>query len=132
VIVVDASVLTAFILKEEGWEDLAGYLRRCVSIDHVVKEVANAIWRAFYLRKRISLDEARHALRLLLKLIEKNVELYPETQYLERAFVISAEYGITIYDSLYIALAKDKNIPLLTLDEKQRRVAKELGIAILP
>ena len=129
---VDASALAAFILKEEGWEELARYLRRCVSVDHVVKEVANAIWRAFYLRKRMSLDEARHALRLLLKLVERNVEIYPEVRYLEKAFAISAEYGITVYDALYIALAQDRNLPLLTLDEKQRCVAKTLGIAVLP
>ncbi len=131
-IVVDASALAAFILKEEGWEELARYLRRCVSVDHVVKEVANAIWRAFYLRKRMSLDEARYALRLLLKLVERSVEIYPEIRYLEKAFAISVEHGITVYDALYIALAKDRNLPLLTLDEKQRCIAKTLGIAVLP
>lgn len=89
------------------------------------------LYRVFYLRKRMSLDEARHALRLLLKLIERNVEIYLGVRYLEKAFAISAEYGITVYDALYIALAQDRK-PLLTLDEKQRCVAKTLGIAVLP
>jgi predicted nucleic acid-binding protein len=46
VIVVDASALSAFVLREEGWRNLAGYLANAVAPDYVAKEVANAVWRA--------------------------------------------------------------------------------------
>jgi hypothetical protein len=42
--VVDASALSAFVLREERWRNLAGYLANAVAPDHVV-EVANAVWR---------------------------------------------------------------------------------------
>jgi predicted nucleic acid-binding protein len=42
------------------------------------------------------------------------------------------EKGISIYDALYIALAISKNMPLLTLDEKQKNVALELSAKVLP
>ena len=45
-IVVDASLLAAFVLGEPGWERLASYVRGSCSVDHVVKEVANAIWKS--------------------------------------------------------------------------------------
>ena len=40
---VDASALSAFVLREEGWRNLAGYLANAVAPDHVVVEVANAV-----------------------------------------------------------------------------------------
>jgi len=50
VIVVDASVLSAFILKEPIWRRLTPYLTNAVSIDLVIKEVSNAIWKACVLK----------------------------------------------------------------------------------
>jgi predicted nucleic acid-binding protein len=51
---------------------------------------------------------------------------------LEGAFTLSITYGITVYDALYVALALERNLPLLTLDEKQKRVATTLGIHVKP
>ncbi|WP_252900442.1 hypothetical protein [Vulcanisaeta sp. JCM 14467] len=45
-IVIDASALTAFILKEPGWQSLSKYIMNSVSVDHIIKEVMNAIWKA--------------------------------------------------------------------------------------
>ncbi len=131
-IVVDASALSAFILREEGWRDLAMYFVRSMSVDHVVKEVANTIWKASCVRKMLTVDEALKAFKILLMIVGKNVILYPELKYLSKAIDISLKYSITIYDSLYVAQAVMENKPLLTLDEKQRKVAKELGVEVLP
>ena len=43
-----------------------------------------------------------------------------------KAFNIALEKGISMYDALYIALAVDKKMPLLTLDRKQKNVASKL------
>lgn len=43
VIVVDASALAAFLLKEPGWERLARYIEHSISVDMAAKEVANTI-----------------------------------------------------------------------------------------
>ncbi|MDK2463590.1 MAG: type II toxin-antitoxin system VapC family toxin [Candidatus Korarchaeota archaeon] len=44
--VVDASIVARFVLGEEGWRSLADHLRSAVTVDHVVKEVANSVWKA--------------------------------------------------------------------------------------
>jgi predicted nucleic acid-binding protein len=45
VIVIDASALAKFILREEGWERVYRILStRVISVDHIVKEVTNTIW----------------------------------------------------------------------------------------
>lgn len=129
---VDASALTAFILREEGWENLATHLVYSLSLDHVVKEVANAVWKAAYLRRLISEDEARMAYSLLRKIVGKNVLLEPELDYLDQALKIALSWGITVYDALYLALALEKNLPILSLDDRQRRVAKNLGLVVKP
>lgn len=35
---------------------------------------------------------------------------------------------ITVYDALYIALAKNKKLPMLTLDKKQRKAVEALRV----
>ncbi|RLF10462.1 MAG: VapC toxin family PIN domain ribonuclease [Thermoprotei archaeon] len=130
-IVVDASALSAFILREDGWRDLAKYMVYCASVDHVVKEVANAIWKAAYMKKLLTISEAHKAYDILLRIVNKNVVLYPELKYLSKAVEISMRYGATVYDSLYIALASEEGMPLLTLDELQIQVAEKLGVTCI-
>ena len=131
-IVIDASALVAFFLREEGWETLKPYVKTGFSVDHVVKEFYNAVWRATYLLKTLDHESARRVLELFNSYIKNNLILEPEEKYINEAFNIALERGITVYDSLYIALALDKKTPLLTLDEKQRDTALELGVKVLP
>ena len=38
------------------------------------------------------------------------------------------KYGITVYDSLFIAQARSLNVKLVTSDRKQVEVAQDLGV----
>ncbi len=131
-IAVDASAVIAFFLREEGWKDLARYMVRTVSVDHVVKEFYNAVWKATYLRNRLNRRQAEEALRLFMEYLSKNIELKDEIMYINDSYRIALSTGLTIYDSLYIALAVKENLPLLTLDQRQRAVARKLGISTVP
>jgi predicted nucleic acid-binding protein len=132
VIVVDASAVVAFFLREEGWENLKPYMKTGFSVDHVVKEFYNAVWKAAYLLRKLDYESARRVLELFNSYIENNLILEPEEKYIDKALSIALENGVTVYDSLYIALALDKKTPLLTLDEKQRDTALKLGVKVLP
>jgi len=57
VIVIDASILAAYILKEPKWKRLEIFIVSSCSVDLIVKEVANSIWKAFH-RGLISKDNA--------------------------------------------------------------------------
>jgi len=53
VIVVDASALAKYILYEEGWDRVALYvsgMRPLHSVNHIVKEVGNALWKHYLQR----------------------------------------------------------------------------------
>jgi predicted nucleic acid-binding protein len=131
--VVDASVLAAFTRKEPGWERLAGVVKMCVTVDLAVKEVLNTIWRDYYVRRTISLDTAMRLQQVLSSMTGINILVEPEDKYVSRAFEIALKTGTTVYDALYIALALEKNTPLVTLDEKQAKAAETLGVkTIIP
>lgn len=126
-IVLDASTLAKFILKEPGWENLTSFVKEGVSVDHIFKEVANSVWKAYYMGY-ISLKDAKLKYEALRKLLELTIEIADEKEVMNEAFHIAIENKITIYDALYIALAKVKKLKLVTSDSKQANIAKEIGI----
>ena len=130
-IVVDASALIAFILRESGWEKLADFMSMTMSVDYLVKEFYNAVWKAVRVRGVLSVDEGRKAIELFKQYREKNMVLEPEDKYLDAALEIALRHGLTVYDSLYIALALNNRKPLLTLDARQGDVARRLGVEVI-
>ena len=128
---VDASVLASVILCEPGYEELLDYIKHCYSVDQAVKEVSNAVWK-YYVRKLISLDDARRKYEVLRRLVGVNIKLIDEGEVIDDAFKISLENNITVYDALYIALALRRKAPLASLDKKQRAIALKLGMEVLP
>uniref|UniRef100_A0A7J3KGU3 PIN domain-containing protein n=1 Tax=Staphylothermus marinus TaxID=2280 RepID=A0A7J3KGU3_STAMA len=131
-IVIDASALIAFLLREEGWRSIAQYMVQTMSIDHVLKEFYNALWKSINVKKYVSSSDAVKILDLLHSYVDKNMLIEPEELYLNKAFEIALNHNITVYDALYIAQAHHHNKPLLTLDQKQREVANKLGIKTIP
>jgi len=133
VIVIDASALVKYILCEEGWDRVSNYLKRyrsLYSVDHIVKECSNAIWRHSRLRGLIDRDTALELFRRLIRVIETGVVVVePEGKYLERALELSLNSGLPIYDALYIAQA-ERYGELLTSDKQQMRTAGSLGIRV--
>jgi predicted nucleic acid-binding protein len=120
--VIDASILVKFILKEEGWNKIADFLKAgTISVDLVIKETVNAIWKRV-MRKEISLEEAKSMFEAVKEILNKAVIIENEMDYIDEAFEISIRRNMTVYDSLYIALAK-KKLELLTADEIQAQVA---------
>jgi predicted nucleic acid-binding protein len=112
-----------FVLKEEGWNKIADFLKAgTISVDLVIKETVNAIWKRV-MRKEISLEEAKSMFEAMKEILNKAVIIENEMDYIDEAFEISIRQNITVYDSLYIALAKKKKLELLTADEMQAQAA---------
>jgi len=131
VIVVDASALAAFILREEGWNRLARFMALTMSVDHIAKEFYNTVWKAVYVKKILSPEDVIKIINIFKRYCEKNMILEPEDKYIDAALDIALKHGITVYDSLYLAQAQHNNKPLLTLDAKQKNAAKRLGIEVI-
>ena len=131
-IVVDSSAFTRFLIKEEGWEKLIPYLNpdaEPCSVDLLIVETANAIWKYVERFKRINEDQGLNLLERVMRLVEEGVlRLESASSYLRRALEISLRYGITVYDSLFIAQARSLNARLVTSNRKQAEAAQDLGV----
>jgi predicted nucleic acid-binding protein len=128
VIVIDASALVAYLLGEE---DLERYLHEDLySLDLVIKEAANALTMAF---RQAWIDEAslRTCYRALIRFAEI-IEFKPQLALMDSAFALALREDLTVYDSLYIELTKEMNARLLSLDQKQRKVAEKERVVTIP
>jgi len=130
VIAIDASSLAKYVLREENWRDVRNHLlNEPYSLNLALAEVSNAIWKHSVLYGRISREQANKMFKALEKLREV-VVFEPFEKYLEDAVKIAMDKNITVYDALYIAQAK-KIGKLLTSDDKQRKIAEEIGIDVI-
>ncbi len=129
-VVVDASVAAMWVLAEpysDKAEILLGY-DKCHAPSHWLAEAVNAVWGRCY-RGGISAAQAEASAGLLLN---APVSVVPIPGLIKRAMAISLGTSVTIYDSLYLALAEQRDVRMVTADEALiRRVATMPDLARL-
>jgi len=124
--VIDSSTLIKYFTREYGWEEVREVLLEgVITVDLAIKEVANALCKKV-LRGDMNYETAIQILKDLVE--EKPLPIISQDKYLISAFEISAKHGITIYDALFIALAKERSQELVTSDTKQAEIARDLGL----
>ena len=130
-IVADSSAIAKYLLREEGWRSVEEYLVKGVySLDLVVVEVANAIWKHSAVRKLISADLGLRLFQQLKRLVTEGVvKLENQLKYIDSAMDIALSRRVPIYDALFIAQALRYG-ELLTSDRDQARVASDLGVKV--
>jgi predicted nucleic acid-binding protein len=123
-VIVDASVAAKWFLPENGealMDQAAALLdqydRREIQFvvpDLFYVEIASAIWKAV----RIGRVSRAFGDQALVLLTQREFTTIPSLKLLDGAFQIAAEYGRTVYDSLYVALAVQTKSQLITADER--------------
>jgi len=135
VIVIDSSAFSKFLLKEENWEKVIPYLDPCLephAVDMLIIETTNVIWKYMKKYRLITREQAIGLYEQMRKLIEEEVViLEPSEKYLREALEIAVGYDIPIYDSLFLAQARNLKAKLITSDKRQRDVAREIGLGIV-
>jgi len=114
--VVDASVAVRWVVEEEYSANAALLLDydTLFAPAHWRAEAANVLWAKVF-RGDLGAADAEERMAVLNRapiMETATAELVP------RAFAISVAYAITIYDSLYIALAEQRRILMVTADER--------------
>jgi predicted nucleic acid-binding protein len=131
VIVIDASAIAKYLLREAHWEQVRDYLvAEPRSLDLVLAEVANAIWNHHVIYRKISDREASLLYEALQKLGVDVLVLESFAGYLRGATEIAVKEKLTIYDALYVVQAQ-KYGHFVTSDEPQRKIAVKLGLDIM-
>ena len=131
-IVIDSSAFSKFLMKEEGWEKIIPYFDPDLephAVDMLIIETTNVIWKYMKKYKLITREQALGLYKQMRKLIEEEVViLEPSEKYLQEALKIAMDYDLPIYDSLFLAQARNLRAELITSDKRQKEVAREIGI----
>ncbi len=116
---IDTSALVKYVLPEQDSsvaERLVA-LHRAGVVDliapqYILVESANVLWKQLQ-RRSLLAEEAAASLAALRSV---SLRLVPDAELLENALTIAADNGITVYDSLFCALAVRESVPLITSD----------------
>lgn len=134
-IVVDASLFAAWLLNESehGPEDAVWDLLTAETLlvpSHWPNEIANALRRAVR-TKRIRADEIGP---LMERAAAFDISPMPPTLIGDIADLAAEALnnGLSAYDMLYVRLARQRQIPLATVDRAMRTAAQRLKISLLP
>ena len=133
-IVLDASFLVKLVLGENDSRKARNLARSwarsgeaLVTVDLALPEALNTIWKHSLKIGDLSWDEAVNSAVDLLKMWA-TLRVYPSKKVAEEAFRLASGENITVYDALYIQLAKSIRAGLATFDEKLSRIAAKHGV----
>jgi predicted nucleic acid-binding protein len=93
-------------------------------------EIANVLW-ACERRKRITEADS---VRFLAVLETLNIITDQQTEQhaTKRTLGLARQHGLSVYDAAYLELAMRLGLPLASTDKTLRKVAKDVGLSILP
>ncbi|MEM9676461.1 MAG: type II toxin-antitoxin system VapC family toxin [Pseudomonadota bacterium] len=102
--------------------------RGAIVPSHWKAEVANGL--LFGVRRgRMSLNR-RASVLLQLEALGMSVDSESETHVWSETLALADAHNLTIYDAIYLELAKRKSLPLATLDKNLSRAAHEAGVQV--
>ena len=125
--IIDSSVLVKFFLKEPGWENVKEHIINSVGVELNIKELYNAIWKKNIMKQIILSKEILKD----LSEIDQVITIVDQRKYMNIALEVAVANKITVYDSLFIAIAKAQNYRLVTCDVKQAEIAKKLDVKVI-
>ncbi len=132
--VIDTSAFSKFLMREENWEKVVSYLDPSLephAVDMLIVEGTNVIWKYAEKYRLITVEQAFGLYERVMRLVNEEVIIVePSKKYLKKALKIAMEYGIPIYDGLFLAQAKALNAKLITSDKRQGEVAQEIDVDV--
>ena len=116
-IVVDASIAVKWLFPEIHTDAACRLLksqRLLTAPDLIWAEIGNTVLKKFH-QTEVTLEEARSILNDFRRF---PLQIYSSQSLLNSAWDLAQTLNITIYDSLYLALAVSKDCTLVTADRK--------------
>jgi predicted nucleic acid-binding protein len=121
--IVDASVAVKWVVDEEGSDAAAALADRELAAPEILLgECANALWAKSRLRE-ITPSEASERLDVLCG---APVELVAVAMLVQDALRLALLLDHPVYDCLYLALALQREIPLITADRRCAEAASRV------
>ena len=119
--VIDAGIAVKWFIPEEdsaiAHQLLTRYLQGLdspIAPDLLISECGNVFWR----RCRQGDMTAEEATESLADLLTLDIPVVPASNLVQAALRLALQHQRTVYDSLYLALAQERDCPLITADEQ--------------
>ena len=128
-LVVDASVAAKWALPEpDSDRALALHARgeALLAPSLVAAEIGNAAWKRVR-RGLLTRDQGLAATRIAVELISRIV---PDTELYQPAAELAVDFGHSIYDCFYVALANREQSTLVTADARLAELAERIGLTV--
>lgn len=133
----DASVALAWFLDHPVPADavqakhalLAGSKGVVPALWHL--EIANSLIVA-QRRRILSAADALIAVSALEQIVLQTLELHADPVPIREAFTTARNFGLSVYDAVYLDLARTEGIPLASLDKRLRTAAAKAGVELFP
>ena len=124
-VVLDSSVIAAMFFKEDASMRArdAAAKSDLITLDLAIAEVGNVAWKQVVLCGADK-DQTLVAFKKCQSFIVEACELVRAEDLTIRAYNIAVETRTAFYDSLFLAAAEARLVPLLTLDRKLYELAK--------
>ena len=118
-VVLDSSVIAAMFFKEDASVRAldAAAKSDLITLDLAIAEVGNVAWKQVVLCGADK-DQTLVAFKKCQSFISEACELVRAEDLTIRAYNIAVETRTAFYDSLFLAAAEARQVPLLTLDRK--------------
>lgn len=133
-VVIDCSAIVPWFFPEEEEEESLEIRRRVtqaaiqlVAPDLLRAEFGNVAWKKVR-RNLCSQESAQKQLALFNRL---PVLYCTHEPIVGPAFELACREGVTVYDALYLVLAREADTALATLDIRVRETADRMGITVL-
>lgn len=126
--VIDSSSVAKYVNREPNWEATAKALAdNCVSLELAVKETGNSLWKRV---RRGELD-GKQAKQLFSEFVaSRPFTVADQDDLYAPAIELAISLGLPLYDTLFLALAKERGLPLVTSDSSQAEAARKLGLPV--
>jgi predicted nucleic acid-binding protein len=127
--VIDASAAIKVVLKQGDYEQTEALIKtfeKTLAPSLFIAEVANALWR-YVVAGAISSEGATVYLDAAIAMID---EFVGSINYATETLQASIKFNHSIYDMLYLTLARRNGAVLVSLDKKLNSLAAREGIAV--
>jgi predicted nucleic acid-binding protein len=126
--VIDSSSLLKFLNREDGWEDVDEELEAgCITIELAIKEAGNGLWKRVK-RGEITGNVASKLYNTILEHLP--IKLAEQRELYSDSMELAISNRITLYDAMFIQLARKLGLPLVTSDREQADICKKLGVQV--
>ena len=118
-VVIDASVAIKWVVDEVDSDAALAVMGggSLASPDLLIAECANILWKKVR-RGELTADEAITAARILQ---QGDIDILPTRHLMDRATRLAIDLDHAAYDCMYLALAMERECPMVTADDRLRR-----------